>query len=267
MTDIAAILGDGSAVAHRACVLAAGLLAGWLIARDSRAWPLPPLIRVNLLIVTALGGMIGAALPGLVAGGAVGGSVQALAESRADGLLSVGAVALMGPKTVMGGLLGGFLAIALFKRVTRVGLDTSDAFARGACVLMAVGRLGCVFQHCCFGCAVQAPLPPWYGVQQGDGVLRHPVQLIELAAQGALLIVVLVLHRSDLLAHRRLFLVFLAYGLARFALEFLREPLGATWLGLDVWQYLALVMAAIGGWQLIRRRGWTTEVPGQRTPA
>jgi hypothetical protein len=267
MTDIAAILGDGSAVAHRACVLAAGVLAGWLIARDSRCWPLPPLIRMNLLIVTALGGMIGAALPGLCAGGAAGGAVQALAESQADGLLSIGTVALMGPKTVMGGLLGGFLAIALFKRLTRVEHDTSDAFARGACVLMVVGRLGCVFQHCCFGCAVQAPLPPWYGVQQGDGVLRHPVQLIELAAQGALLITIHLLHRRDLLAHRRLFLVFLAYGSARFALEFLREPLGATWFGLNLWQYLALVMAAIGGWQLIRRRDWTAKTPGRRRPA
>lgn len=267
MTDIAAILADGNAIGHRVCVLAAGLIGGWFIARDARAWPLSPLIRINLLLVTALGGMLGSALPGLFAGGAVGGAVQALAESQADSLVSFGTVALLGPKSVIGGLLGGYVAIVLFKRLTRVDHDTSDAFARGMCLLMAVGRLGCVFQHCCFGCAVPTGTPPWYSVQQGDGVLRHPTQLLELVIQAAIVVVVFVLHARGALPHRRLFLVFLLYGSARFALEFLREPLGATWLGINLWQYLGLLMATIGAWQLVRRRGWTADGPTPRMPA
>lgn len=261
LTDITAILGEGNEAGHRLCIIAAGLIGGWFIARDARAWPLPKLIRLNLLLVTALGGMLGSALPGLVAGGLVGDSVQALAESQADGLVSFGSVVLMGPKTVIGALLGGFFSIALFKRLTRITCDTSDAFARGMCLLMAVGRVGCVLQHCCFGAAISLTSPAWYGVHLGDGVLRHPTQGLELLVQACLAGVIFVLHARGALPHRRLFLAFLLYGSARFVLEFLREPLGATWLGLNLWQYLGLLLAGIGAWQLISRRTWTDPVP------
>ena len=271
MNDIAAILEHGNPLAHRVCVLAATIIGGWFIARDSRAWTFSPLIRVNVLLVVALGGMIGSALPGLIAGGVVGSMVNDLANSHADGLVSFGTVALMGPKTVIGGVLGGFLAICLFKRLASITYDTSDAFARGACLLMAIGRLGCVFQHCCFGCAVPnnqaTAVPPWFSVNQGDGIARYPVQIIELVAEIAVCMVIFWLHHRNLLAHRRLFIVFAVYGIIRFGLEFLREPMGTTWVGLNIYHVMALSMAFIGLWMLIKRRNWAQPELNRKMPA
>lgn len=54
--------------------------------------------------------------------------------------------------------------------------------------------------------------------------------------------------------HRRLFLVFTSYGVIRFTLEFLREPLSDTYLGLGFYNWLALLLAAVGTYQLQKRR-------------
>jgi len=87
-------------------------------------------------------------------------------------------------------------------------------------------------------------------------VARHPTQMLELSVQLALAAWIFVLHARASWPHRRLFVVFVTYGLARVALEALREPLGATWAGLNIWQWLGLMLAAIGAWQLVRRRDW-----------
>ena len=234
---------------HRLAVVAAGLLGGWLIARDARRWPISARDRVHVLIVVALGGMLGSSLPGLVAGGVLGGNLASWMEAQADAGLALGSVLLLGPKTVLGGLLGGFIAISLFKRPLGVTHDTSDAFARGTAVMMAVGRLGCIAQHCCFGASCSLAI----GVDQGDGILRWPVQVIEFLAQCLLLLVVFGLHARNWLPGRRLFVVFFSYGLLRFMVEFLREPLGATWHGVGFYQALALLVAGIGAWHLVKR--------------
>ncbi len=271
MTDIAVILEHGNPLAHRMCVLTATAIGGWFIARDARLWSLPTLDRINILLVVMLGGMIGSILPSLMAGGAVGSMVNELANNKADGLLSVGTVALLGPKTIIGGVLGGFIAICFFKRIAGITYDTSDAFARGASALMAIGRLGCVFQHCCFGCAVdrqsQLAKPPWYSVDQGDGIARYPVQIIELSGEIIICLIIFWLHQRQLLPHRRLFLLFAMYGSLRFVLEFFREPLGANWFGLNIYQLLAIYMAVTGVWMLIKRRNWVQQDVSQQMPA
>lgn len=249
LTDLAAILGAGDPLLHRIAVLAAAATGSWLIARDSRAWPLPAGQRLSVLLAVGLGSMIGSAIPGLIAGGLVGDQVAFLAESRADAGAAFGGLLLLGPKTVVGGLLGGFAGAALFKRLARIPYDTSDAFARGACLLMVIGRLGCIAQHCCFG----APCPAWAGIDQGDGVPRWPVQVIEAAFQALLLVAIHLLHVRGLLPGRRLFIVFVAYGLARFGFEFLREPFGAPVLGLGFYHWLALLLAGVGAVELLRR--------------
>src|SRR5437763_1011377 len=82
-------------------------------------------------------------------------------------------------------------SVALFKRLAGIRYDTGDAIVRGTCLMMAVGRLGCIAAHCCFGIVV-----PW-GVDCGDGRPRVPVQALEVAALFALLLVMNHLHRHD----------------------------------------------------------------------
>lgn len=249
MADVAAILAAGDPHLHRLAVLSATVLAGIVIARDSRAWPLAPQVRRHVLAATALGGMLGSALPALVAGGIAGDMAQGLLAEQADAVVRVGRWFFLGPKTVVGGLLGAFLGVALYKRLAGVPYDTSDAFARGTAVLLLVGRLGCVAQHCCFG----VPTGGAWGVDLGDGVPRVPVQALEAGVDAVLLALIATLHHRDLLPGRRLFLLFTLYGLARCALETLREPFGATWLGVGAYQWLALLLAAIGLKRLVWR--------------
>jgi prolipoprotein diacylglyceryltransferase len=82
-------------------------------------------------------------------------------------------------KTMVGGLLGGWIAVEITKR--RAGIDqrTGDLFAIPICVGVAIGRVGCFLTGLpdrTYGVATSLP----WGVDFGDGVLRHPTQLYEI---------------------------------------------------------------------------------------
>ena len=229
-----AILRSGSRGLYSLAVLSATLLGAVLIQRDSRSWPLCRRDRILVLAGVSLGSLLGCAIPAFFAGGAI----EALAWTE-----------IVTPKTVLGGLLFGFLGAVVVKRTAGISYDTSDAFARGGCLLMAVGRLGCMAQHCCFGRATDSFL----GWDFGDGTPRWPVQAIEAALLFGLFALMELLHRRRLLEHRRLFVLFAAYGLLRFGLEFLREPLASSWMGIGYYQGLALAVAATGLFQISLR--------------
>lgn len=230
----ARILEHGSPRLAAAAVLAAAVAGGWLTRRDARAWPLSRGQRAGVFASVLLAGLAGCAIPAFLAGDVI--AKYALLEWR-------------GPKTILGGLLGGFAGAAVFKAVAGIAFDTSDAFARGTCLMLALGRLGCAARHCCFG--VEAPA--WAGWDLGDGVPRLPVQFVEAAAVFALFLFLHHLHRNGLARNRRLFVFFLGYGLIRFSLEFLREQYAGGWLGLGFYQWLALAAAGVGAFQIVKR--------------
>ncbi len=156
---------------------------------------------------------------------------------------------LLSPKTILGGILCGFLAVAAWKKATGVAYDTSDAFARGGCLMMAIGRLGCIAQHCCFG----RPTVAWLGYDFGDGTPRIPVQALEAILVFVLFVLLDFWHRQNVFPNRRLFILFAAYGLLRCGLEFLREPVAREWIGLGYYQWLALGLFAVGLYQIVMR--------------
>lgn len=237
-----AIVRAGSRELYALAVLAAMILGGLLVRRDSRGWPLSLRDRIRILAAVALGSLVGCAIPAYFAGGAV----EELAWTQP-----------VSPKSVLGGLLLGFFAAAAAKRLAGITYDTSDAFARAGCLVMAVGRLGCVAQHCCFG----RPTGTSLGVDLGDGIPRWPVQAIEATLLFGLFAAIQVCHRRRLFEHRRLFVLFAVYGLLRFGLEFLREPLASSWMGIGFYQWLALALAATGLFQIaVRTKQATLEV-------
>jgi len=229
-----AILRSGSRGLYSLAVAVSMVLGGMLIHRDSRTWELSRPERILVLAAVALGSLGGCALPAFFAGG----WVEGLAWTE-----------VVTPKTILGGLLFGFIAAALAKRIAGIPYDTSDAFARGGCLMMAVGRLGCIARHCCFGRPTEGIL----GVEIGDGVPRWPVQAIEAVLLFGLFAVLHVSHRQRLFEHRRLFVLFGAYGLLRFGLEFLREPVASSWMGIGFYQWLALALAGTGLFQIAVR--------------
>lgn len=85
---------------------------------------------------------------------------------------------LMGGKTIVGALIGALFAVEALKLHLGITARTGDLFAIPLCVGIAIGRIGCFLtgldDHTC---GVATGLP--WGVNFGDRVLRHPVQLYE----------------------------------------------------------------------------------------
>jgi phosphatidylglycerol:prolipoprotein diacylglycerol transferase len=97
---------------------------------------------------------------------------------------------LLSGKTIVGGLIGGLVAVEWAKRRLGVTVPTGDALTIPLIAGLAVGRVGCFLSGLAdqsYGIATRLP----WGVDFGDGVSRHPTQLYEigfLCAVAALLV-------------------------------------------------------------------------------
>lgn len=96
---------------------------------------------------------------------------------------------LLGGRTIVGAILGAWLTVEAAKLVLGVTSRTGDLFALPLTVAMAIGRLGCFLSGVEDHTAGLPTTLPW-GLDQGDGVLRHPTALYEL---GFLLVLAAVL--------------------------------------------------------------------------
>jgi phosphatidylglycerol:prolipoprotein diacylglycerol transferase len=184
-------------------------------------------------------------LPVLVAaivGGALGSKLLALFEDPLATWRNLSDPAiLMAGKTIVGGLLGGVLAVEALKRRLHIKHRTGDLFAIPLVVGIAIGRIGCFFAGLTDGTYGTATALPW-GVDFGDGVRRHPVQLYEIVAMVALYLAIRWFAGGP---HRvgDIFRLFLTGYLAwRFEVDFLKpEP---RWAGLTAIQWTCLAALA-----------------------
>lgn len=167
-------------------------------------------------------------------------------------------VALLGGKTIVGGLLGGWGMVEWAKRRLKITTRTGDLFALPLAVGIAIGRVGCFLSGLddhTYGVPTQWP----WGVDFGDGVARHPTQLYEMAW---LMLVACWLSRTgrEWMPGERFQAFIVAYMGFRFAVEFLK-PSDAAWIGLTAiqWACLAALMIA-GRWfvQALRLREGVT---------
>ena len=177
-------------------------------------------------------------------------SIGALLGSRLLGLLEEIPVSqltwrnllLPGGKTIVGGLLGGWLAVEIAKRLKRIHSRTGDLFAVPLCIGIAIGRIGCFFAGLAddtFGTPTSLP----WGVDFGDGITRHPTQLYEILF---LTFLALALSRYDRRPHPegatfRLFLA--AYLTWRLAIDFIKPQPLHYGLNLIQWACLAGLFA------------------------
>lgn len=234
------------------CV-AAGLLLASLAARwQPRALELPPAERQWLVLCAIAGAIVGAYGLELPAD-RLGWTAPPPPGAHGDALP-------LGGRTVLGGLLGGWIGVELRKLRAGIRTPTGGDFALPLAIALGCGRLGCWSAGCCAGaeCA-----PAWYATIDAAGTARWPVQLGEaafhFAAAGLL----------ALAAHRRwwptqrLPAYVAACALLRFVLEFARQhpPVlaGLTWF-----QWLALALFALAGGTLWRRLGAGRHPPSSR---
>lgn len=141
-----------------------------------------------------------------------------------------------GGKTIVGGLLGGWIAVECVKRLRGIHSRTGDLFVLPLCVGMAVGRLGCFITGLADDTFGKPTSLPW-GVDFGDGIGRHPTQLYEILF---LLLLALALSRFTSLANGLRFRLFLSAYLAwRIVIDFFKpQPLIAG-MNLIQWACLA----------------------------
>lgn len=131
-------------------------------------------------------------------------------------------------KSVMGALPAGWAAVEIAKRATGYRAITGDRFALLLPFPLILGRIGCLDAGCCPG----IPLGGW----------RWPAVPVEIGFQAAAFAVLVVLQRRKILPGQHFHLYLIAYGLFRFAHEFLRAT-PKPFLGLSGYQWIALATA------------------------
>ena len=151
-------------------------------------------------------------------------------------------------KSVLGGLLGAYAGVEGMKRLVGHKSSTGDAFAVILPIGILLGRVGCYLNGCCPG----KPTAGVFAARDAAGIMRWPAPAVEGAFQIVMLISILLLQRRGLLRDRLFFLYLTAYGLFRFLHEFMRDT-PKVFLGLSVYQLIALVMAVIGFIMLSKR--------------
>jgi phosphatidylglycerol:prolipoprotein diacylglycerol transferase len=164
---------------------------------------------------------------------------------------------LISGRSIVGGLLGGAVAVLLVKRALHIRERKGDLFAPAIALGMAIGRIGCFLRGCCYGTPTTLP----WGVDFGDGIARHPTQLYEaLFMLGTFAGLMAIKDRAG--PPGTLFrILMVSYFTCRFALEFIRVEGGAVW-GLTFFQWISLVAVAWYGkdvWQAVRRQKGVNE--------
>ncbi len=193
--------------AHRYFDIAAwavALGAGWIVTRWRLAEARKKFPRRSGYVV-ALG-------VGAVFGAYLAGTLPSLATGA--GSLS---------HSVVGALAGAILAVELYKVANGITQSTGAVFVAPFVVGVAIGRWGCLFSGLADG-TYGSPTSLPFGVDLGDGISRHPVQVYESLAMLIFLIAYLagLARRAKWALAHGFHLMAIFYGAERFIWEFLK---------------------------------------------
>jgi phosphatidylglycerol:prolipoprotein diacylglycerol transferase len=151
-------------------------------------------------------------------------------------------VVLATGKSITGALLGGYAAVEVAKRLVHYKSATGDWFAIIAPLGIMLGRVGCILQGCCLGEVCE---PSWFTMNDATGTARWPAALVELLFNALMLGVALLMRWRNVLSGQHFHIYLMAYGIFRFAHEFLRDT--PRILGpISGYQIAALAVALLG---------------------
>jgi phosphatidylglycerol:prolipoprotein diacylglycerol transferase len=157
--------------------------------------------------------------------------------------------ALAAGKTLVGGLIGGWIAVEITKRHLRIAQPTGDLFAVPLAAGIAVGRIGCFLTGLSDGTYGTPTTLPW-GIDFGDGIPRHPTALYEACFMAGL---AGVLERVGRVGRRGdAFKIFMASYLAFRLLVDTIKPGVRLALGLTAIQWACVGGLAYYGWWVTR---------------
>ena len=147
-------------------------------------------------------------------------------------------------KSILGGLVMAIASVEIYKWSRGVRGSTGAVLAVPLALAIAFGRVGCFsagLDDFTYGTRTSAG----WGVDFGDGVSRHPVQLYEslVMAVTGLLLIEAFRRRSGWAMANGFYVVVFVYGLQRFAWEFLK-PYAAVLGPLNLFHLLCLLLVA-----------------------
>ena len=122
-------------------------------------------------------------------------------------------------KSILGALLGGYLAVEMAKKWLGYPAPTGDWFALVVPVGIILGRIGCLLYGCCLG---ERFPPAWFTLNDSRGTARWPAVPVEILFNLLAIGGTLWLRRTGLLKHQHFHIYLIAYGIFRFAHEFVR---------------------------------------------
>jgi prolipoprotein diacylglyceryltransferase len=136
-------------------------------------------------------------------------------------------------KTMVGGLLGGLFGVELIKKILGEKRSSGDLFTFPLILGIILGRIGCFLN----GTAEPVygyPTNLWTGMNLGDGLLRHPIALYEIAFLVLLWLCIAGIEKKWTLQEGLRFKLFMiSYLLFRLLIDFIKPreelvgPMGA----------------------------------------
>ncbi|AJQ93006.1 prolipoprotein diacylglyceryl transferase family protein [Gynuella sunshinyii] len=145
-------------------------------------------------------------------------------------------------RSIAGALFGATLTVELYKLQRGTRGSTGYMYVIPFCVLVIVGRLGCFFSGLADHTYGTPTTLPW-GVDFGDGMQRHPVQLYESLSMLMLLMFVIFMLRvrQQFIVDYGYYLCVGFYGGQRFLWEFLK-PYAALLGSLNLFHIICLLL-------------------------
>ncbi len=182
----------------------------YLLLRKKQGDPISNNHRMLIFIGAIFGAIIGSRL--------VGGLENPPALFRAENKL----IYFYQNKTVLGGFLFGVWGVELMKKIIGEKQSSGDLLTYPMILALIIGRLGCysmgVYEET-YGTATNF----FSGINLGDGQLRHPVTLYEIAFLMLLWVALQQIEKHYQLARGGKFKLFMiAYLLFRFVLDFIK---------------------------------------------
>jgi phosphatidylglycerol:prolipoprotein diacylglycerol transferase len=155
-----------------------------------------------------------------------------------------------GGKTIVGGLLGGWIGIAIAKKIMGIASSTGDLCVYPLILGMCIGRVGCFLTGLSDNtCGVPTQLP--WGVDYGDGIPRHPAQIYEILFLIGLGAVLWIKRASFIIPGLQFRWFMVSYLTFRFYIDFFK-PHWTLFAGLSGIQWGCLIALIFCAYSLMR---------------
>lgn len=160
-------IGNFTVYSYGVLLLVGFLVALWIASRRAERYGISKEKITGLAIWMLLAGIVGARL-------------LFVAQDWPSYANDFGRIANLreGGMTSFGGLLGGFIVLLIWCRVTRTKFVTvMDAIMPAVLIGIGFGRIGCFLNGCCYGSECDLPWAVKVHAEDGRTYLGHPAQL------------------------------------------------------------------------------------------